>query len=146
MKAIWFAFSIAVLSVALSTSAAAQDTNQSAAVESQTLEQTPAAVPRPKLTLRLPRFFASLVDTRQREEIYEVRRSYQERIAQLEIQLTALKQEELAAMESVLTVPQRSRLEEMRAAVLAKAQSKRKAMLAAEPPAAEEPQSPVDSE
>jgi Spy/CpxP family protein refolding chaperone len=65
---------------------------------------------------RLPRFFASLVDDEQRQQMYEIRESYRPQIEALEKQLDELRAKELTAMEKVLTAAQRKQLAEMREA------------------------------
>ena len=65
-------------------------------------------------TGRLPRYFASLVDEEQREEIYEIRISFREKFEALEKELAELKESEMSAMEKVLTTTQRKKLAEMR--------------------------------
>ena len=69
---------------------------------------------------RLPRYFSSLVDDEQREEIYQIQAKYREQIAELEQQLAELEMEQLEAMEKVLTTTQRKELASMRAAATKK--------------------------
>lgn len=65
---------------------------------------------------RLPPYFASIVDSRQREAIYKIRASMATRIADLEKQLEELRQAEMREIEGVLTDGQREQLETLRAA------------------------------
>lgn len=64
---------------------------------------------------RLPPYYASVVDSRQRQAIYEIRARMASQLEQLEKQLDALRQSELAEIEGVLTEPQREQLESLRA-------------------------------
>lgn len=65
---------------------------------------------------RLPPYFASIVDSRQREAIYKIRASMATRISDLEKQLEELRQAEMREIEGVLTDGQREQLETLRAA------------------------------
>ncbi len=69
---------------------------------------------------RLPPYFASLVDSQQREAIYQIQASMADKIAELERQLAELRQVELREMEGVLSDDQRLQLETLRAARTAK--------------------------
>lgn len=73
---------------------------------------------------RLPRYFASLVDQEQRDEIYQIRATYREQLAALEQELADLKEAEMSAMEKVLTTTQRKKLDEMRASAEKSAKAK----------------------
>lgn len=64
---------------------------------------------------RLPPYYASVVDNRQRQAIYEIRARMAREIEQLEKQLDALRQSEMAEIESVLTASQRAQIESLRA-------------------------------
>ncbi len=66
------------------------------------------------LTGRLPRYFSSLVDEKQRDEIYEIQASYRDKIEELEKQLADLRSKEMAAIEKVLTTTQRKKLADLR--------------------------------
>ena len=68
-----------------------------------------------ELTGRLPRYFSSLVDEEQRDEIYEIQTSYRDKIEELEQQLADLRSKEMAAIEKVLTTTQRKELADLRA-------------------------------
>ena len=67
-----------------------------------------------QLTGRLPRYFSSLVDEKQRDEIYEIQASYRDKIEELEKQLADLRSKEMAAIEKVLTTTQRKKLADLR--------------------------------
>lgn len=65
---------------------------------------------------RLPPYFASLVDSRQREAIYKIRATMATKISELEKQLEELRQAEMQEIERVLTDDQLQQLEALRAA------------------------------
>ena len=65
---------------------------------------------------RLPAYFASLVDSRQREAIYAIRLALAPRIAALQTELEALRAAEMQQMEAVLSETQREQLQLRRAA------------------------------
>jgi hypothetical protein len=75
-----------------------------------------AAVKLPKRPayLRLPRYFAGLVDEQQRSQIQEIQLQFRSRITKLEQELGELKQEEQQAIEQVLTPAQRKLLDKKR--------------------------------
>ncbi|MEM8667825.1 MAG: hypothetical protein AAGG48_09940 [Planctomycetota bacterium] len=75
---------------------------------------------------RLPRYFASLVDDEQREEIYQIQAKYRKQITELEEELAELEMEQLEAMEKVLSTTQRKELAAMRDAATKKKSSARK--------------------
>ena len=64
--------------------------------------------------VRLPRYFAGLVNTEQRSQIRHIQLEFRSRIAQLEDELEKLRREELMEMELVLTASQRKLLEKKR--------------------------------
>jgi hypothetical protein len=70
--------------------------------------------------LRLPRFFAKLVDEQQRESILAIQLEYQSRLNELERELERVRQDEVAAIEKVLTDSQRKLLSQRRAEAKAK--------------------------
>lgn len=63
---------------------------------------------------RLPRYYSGIVTEIQRRDIYRIQRRYFEKIADLEMQLKALKKEQEVEMEAVLTISQRERLNKIR--------------------------------
>ena len=65
---------------------------------------------------RLPRYFSSLVDDEQREEIYQIQAKYRKQIQELEKELAELEQDQLGAIEKVLTTAQRKELASLRSA------------------------------
>jgi hypothetical protein len=87
--------------------------SSSKSTRAETVKQEPTAG-------RLPRYFASLVDDEQREEIYQIQAKYGEKIAELEKELAELEKEQLKAMEKVLTADQRKELDALRSATVAK--------------------------
>ncbi len=64
---------------------------------------------------RLPPYYASVVDNRQRQAIYEIRARVASELEQLEKQLDALRQSEMVEIEGVLTAEQRAQIESLRA-------------------------------
>ncbi len=81
---------------------------------SKAVDGTESAPMKPKAAIRLPKYFASLVNDVQRQEINQIQLSYRERLQALEEQLVALKAAELAEAEEILSTGQREQLEEMR--------------------------------
>lgn len=65
---------------------------------------------------RLPRYYSGIVTEIQRRDIYRIQQRYFEKIADLEMQLKALKAEQEVEMEAVLTISQRERLNKIREA------------------------------
>jgi Spy/CpxP family protein refolding chaperone len=66
---------------------------------------------------RVPPHFTKLnITAEQRQQIYEVRGKYRERLAALQAQIDQLESEELAECEKVLTETQRKLLDQIRAA------------------------------
>lgn len=63
---------------------------------------------------RLPRYFGSLVDDVQRQEIYQIQAAYRERIKELQAELAKLQLEQMTKMEQTLTVTQLEKLSELR--------------------------------
>ncbi len=76
-----------------------------------------------KLTGRLPRYFASLVDEDQRSEIYEIQAGYLEKISELEAELAELRAAQLKEIEEVLTSTQKKALDDLRSGDKKKASS-----------------------
>ena len=74
----------------------------------------PAEVEVGKVSFRLPRYFAAIIDSEQRAEIQEIQASYHERIAALQQQLDELEAAQLKELEGVLTAAQRKTLAERR--------------------------------
>ena len=68
----------------------------------------------PTASRRLPRYFASFVDSEQRKEIYEIQASFQVKIIELKEALAKLEAEQMEEIESVLTATQREQLDELR--------------------------------
>ena len=65
--------------------------------------------------VRLPPYYASVVDNRQRQAILEIRARMASEIERLEKQLDALRQSEMAEIAEVLTASQRAQIESLRA-------------------------------
>ncbi len=63
---------------------------------------------------RLPRYFASLVDDEQRQEIYKIQASYREKIEELEAELAKLEVAQMSEIEEVLTATQLKKLSGLR--------------------------------
>ena len=60
----------------------------------------------------MPAHYASVVNEKQREEIYKIQEEYQPKIAALQKQLKALKKERDEKISAVLTAEQRKQVEE----------------------------------
>ena len=65
---------------------------------------------KPRVTRRLPRFYASIVNQQQRLEIYAIQESYRMEIEKLEQQLAELRSKEMQAIEKLLSPSQREQL------------------------------------
>jgi hypothetical protein len=63
---------------------------------------------------RLPRYFSSLVDDKQRAEIYQIQALYREKIQELETELAKLELEQMSEIEDSLSATQRKELSELR--------------------------------
>ncbi len=63
---------------------------------------------------RLPRYFASLVDSEQRIDIYLIQAKYRQQITELKQELEKLETKQMQDIEGVLTADQRDKLVEMR--------------------------------
>lgn len=68
-----------------------------------------------RVSFRLPRYFASIVDDEQRAALHEIQASYQTKITALELELAELEAAQLKELEGLLTSAQRKTLEAMRA-------------------------------
>lgn len=79
----------------------------------------------PKLTGRLPRYFASVVSPEQRQEIYRIQNDYRKQIEQLQRQLEDLRLAELDEVTQVLSESQKRQVETRRAAASKRVNSKR---------------------
>jgi TolA-binding protein len=88
----------------------------SAASEKQGAVATGVVKEKQPTTLRgrLPRYFASLVDDGQRQDIYQIQASYRERIKELQAELAKLELEQMTEIEETLTSTQHKKLGEMR--------------------------------
>lgn len=104
-------------SASKTTTSKKSESKTTAAKSSSTQGKSNAKSKEPELTGRLPRYFASIVDDDQRQEVYAVQATYREQIEALEQELKKLKIAELSAMEKVLTSTQRKKLAEMRSSV-----------------------------
>jgi hypothetical protein len=65
-------------------------------------------------TLRLPRYYAGIVDQEQKEAIYAVQLEYRSKIAELEEELSRVRRDEQAALEKLLTDSQKKLLAKKR--------------------------------
>lgn len=81
---------------------------------------------------RLPAYYSKVVDSTQRQQIYEIQKEYASRISQLKAQLESLLGERDQQVTAVLTVEQREKVAQLRA----EAQAKRKHKGKTDPPAA----------
>ena len=103
--------------------AVAQETDNPPDEERVVIETKAKDAPNKGLTLerevrpRLPNYYASVVDSTQREAIYTLQRQYNELIAFLELRVELLKKERDGKIEAVLTPAQ---LERVRASVPAR--------------------------
>lgn len=102
---------------------------------SKAVDVTQSTPMQPKAAIRLPKYFASLVNDVQRQEINQLQLSYRERVQALAEQLAALKAAELAEAEQILSKGQREQLEEMRI----KGMQRAKAMPRSQPSSATSP-------
>ena len=118
MKLAWIPLTLALAITTFSAHAFAQEETgrrKSEKPSAKEMKSETDEAPQPKpVTGRLPRYFASIVDARQRVEIYAIQNSFRLQIQELEEQLEALKQSEMSEIESVLTATQRKRLDELR--------------------------------
>jgi hypothetical protein len=120
MKSLWLTLSLVVLFIAMSLNGIAQEAGKSEKKSKTGSEMSVDRVEVPSKSRsenfvgRLPRFFSSIVNSRQRAEIYDIQRSFLLRKQDLEQQLAAMKQTELAAIEQVLTAEQLSQLDALR--------------------------------
>ncbi|MGI9470855.1 MAG: hypothetical protein ACR2NZ_04945 [Rubripirellula sp.] len=106
------ALALVLTSACLVSDAADKATKRS----SKSMSKPEAAEAEAVLTGRLPRYFASVVDSKQRQEIYEIQASFQTKIEELEAELAALEEEQMKEIEGVLTTTQRKKLVELREA------------------------------
>ena len=72
---------------------------------------------------RLPRYFASIVDEKQRTEIYTIQSEYRAKIEALEKELAKLRAAELDSIEDVLTSTQKRKLTSLRSSKSTKSKS-----------------------
>lgn len=124
MKTLCINLSLAVVFIAMSLTGiaqeAAKDSKQSPEPKATPVAQADASVTavanvKPKAFAgRLPRFYASIVNSRQRAEIYDIQRSFVLQKQRIEQQLAEVRQAELDAIEQVLNEQQRSQLHQMR--------------------------------
>jgi hypothetical protein len=63
---------------------------------------------------RLPRYFSSLVDDKQRVEIYQIQTSYREKMQELEAELAKLELAQMSEIEQALSTEQLKKLNELR--------------------------------
>jgi len=69
---------------------------------------------------RLPAYYGTVVDDKQRQAIYDIQEEYAPKIAELKAQLEALMKERDEKVEAVLTPEQLQKIEEAKAAAKAK--------------------------
>jgi hypothetical protein len=63
---------------------------------------------------RLPRYFSSLVDDKQRVEIYQIQASYREKMQELQAELAKLDLAQMSEIEESLSTEQLKKLDELR--------------------------------
>ncbi len=109
MSNVWGRYTLALLLSSICITGLAQETKGKRTARSA--EAEPAEE---RITGRLPRHFAAIVDDSQRIEIYEIQASYREQIRELEQQLAEVEQAQMKEIEEVLTSTQRKALGELR--------------------------------
>ena len=77
-------------------------------------ERGATSVSRETVKGRLPRYFASLVNSEQRIEIYLIQAKFRDQIAELKQQLEKLESKQMQDIEAVLTTGQREKLFDFR--------------------------------
>ena len=85
-----------------------------AAGESKSNKKSDAAA-EARVTHRLPRYFASIIDNDQRAQMQEIRAGYETKLAALRQEMSELEAAQLKELEELLTSGQRKALDEMRA-------------------------------
>ncbi len=111
MKNCWGSYSFAFLLLSICSIGFSDVGAVSGAAETKSKSTKSKAA---KVNLRLPRYFASIVDSEQRAEIYEIQKSYHAKIAKLQAELAALESEQLEEIEGVLSKDQLTSLNKMR--------------------------------
>lgn len=94
------------IEAAQSTESEVQSSANKQAVKPTTSKKIPV--------LRLPRYFAGLINQDQRIQIQDIQLEYHSKIAELEEELKSLKRSEMDALEQILTPSQRKLLEKKR--------------------------------
>ena len=95
------AFTAVCLSVAAEEKTPGQTTNSERVAETTNRERVKG---------RLPRYFASLVDSEQRIEIYLIQAKYRQQITELKQELAKLETKQMQDIEGVLKTDQRDKL------------------------------------
>ncbi len=111
MTQVWGRYAAVVLLSSVCLVGMAQETKSK---RSTKLAGKPVAAKQQRVTGRLPRHFASLVDDQQCAEIYAIQAAFQEKITVLEKELAALEAEQMKEVEGVLTATQQKELIELR--------------------------------
>jgi hypothetical protein len=93
--------------------------------EEPSSESKPAATK--KFRPRLPAYFASVVTSEQRKEVYDIQATFFEKILALEEQIAKLKEDRDKQVDEVLTAEQLAEVNEKRAAAAAKRKSRQAA-------------------
>ncbi len=111
MSQVWGRYTLALLLSAVCLPGFSQETKAKTTAKTA---QKSVAVQDDNVRGRLPRYFASIVDDRQRTEIYQIQIGYREKIAELQRELAELEVAQMKEMEKVLTADQRGELEKRR--------------------------------
>ncbi len=115
MSNAWGRQVLVVAFTAVCVIAAAQDKTQNKTQGANApSEQGVASDSREAVKGRLPRYFASLVNSDQRTEIYRIQAKFRDQIAELKQQLEKLESKQMQDIEAVLTTGQREKLNDFR--------------------------------
>lgn len=112
MSSLGFRYAIAFLVILAASTIDAEE--KSTKRSSKSTRKATTEEPASTITRRLPRHFASIVDSEQRQEIYEIQATFQAKIRELEEALAELEAEQMEEIEQVLTSTQRKQLTELR--------------------------------
>jgi hypothetical protein len=106
---------VATQPIATQPTVATGPESEAAIVPADSQSMVKSGMPRKPAVGRLPRYFASLVDSRQRAAIYQIQSTMATKIEALERQLEELRQAEMREMEAVLNDTQLQQLQSLRA-------------------------------
>ena len=102
---------LVVAFTAVCLTAAAQEKGENPATNS---ERGATSVKRETIKGRLPRYFASLVNSEQKIEIYLIQAKFRDQISKLKLELEKLESQQMQDIEAVLTTDQRQKLFDFR--------------------------------